>query len=106
VLSVLLMPAMIIRSWQGYIQMLLIDFPLFVASTMSVVDVLLGQPEGTLSEDLVQADCVRAVPDGVGRSRADHLECGGGDRGSDWQEVGVCAYAEVSREAEGRGVAG
>jgi hypothetical protein len=34
VLSVLLMPAMIIRSWQGYIQMLLIDFPLFVASTM------------------------------------------------------------------------
>ncbi len=36
VLSVLLMPAMIIRSWQGYMQMLLIDFPLFMASTMSV----------------------------------------------------------------------
>ncbi len=36
VLSVLLMPAMIIRSWQGYIQMMLIDFPLFMASTMSV----------------------------------------------------------------------
>jgi cellulose synthase/poly-beta-1,6-N-acetylglucosamine synthase-like glycosyltransferase len=36
VLSVLLMPAMIIRSWQGYIQMMLIDFPLFIASTMSV----------------------------------------------------------------------
>jgi len=36
VLSVLLMPAMIIRSWQGYLQMLLIDFPLFIASTMSV----------------------------------------------------------------------
>ena len=36
VLSVLLMPAMIIRSWQGYIQMLLIDLPLFMASTMSV----------------------------------------------------------------------
>ncbi|MEO8737883.1 MAG: glycosyl transferase family 2, partial [Edaphobacter sp.] len=30
------MPAMIIRSWQGYLQMLLIDFPLFMASTMSV----------------------------------------------------------------------
>jgi hypothetical protein len=30
------MPAMIIRSWQGYIQMLLIDLPLFIASTMSV----------------------------------------------------------------------
>jgi cellulose synthase/poly-beta-1,6-N-acetylglucosamine synthase-like glycosyltransferase len=36
VLSVLLMPAMIIRSWQGVLQMLLIDFPLFIASTMSV----------------------------------------------------------------------
>lgn len=36
ILSVLLMPAMIIRSWQGYIQMLLIDLPLFLASTMSV----------------------------------------------------------------------
>ncbi len=36
VLSTLLMPAMIIRSWQGYIQMILIDLPLFMASTMSV----------------------------------------------------------------------
>src|SRR6204780_78912 len=36
VLSVLLMPAMIIRSWQGPLQMFLIDFPLFMASPMSV----------------------------------------------------------------------
>jgi cellulose synthase/poly-beta-1,6-N-acetylglucosamine synthase-like glycosyltransferase len=36
VLSTLLMPAMIIRSWQGILQMLLIDLPLFMASTMSV----------------------------------------------------------------------
>jgi cellulose synthase/poly-beta-1,6-N-acetylglucosamine synthase-like glycosyltransferase len=36
VLSTLLMPAMIIRSWQGPIQMFLIDLPLFMASTMSV----------------------------------------------------------------------
>jgi hypothetical protein len=36
VLSTLLMPAMIIRSWQGPLQMLLIDLPLFMASTMSV----------------------------------------------------------------------
>ncbi|WP_260703735.1 cellulose synthase family protein [Edaphobacter flagellatus] len=36
VLSVLLMPAMIIRSWQGLLQMLLIDLPLFMASTMSI----------------------------------------------------------------------
>ena len=36
ILSTLLMPAMIIRSWQGLPQMLLIDLPLFMASTMSV----------------------------------------------------------------------
>ena len=36
ILSTLLMPAMIIRSWQGPLQMLLIDLPLFMASTMSV----------------------------------------------------------------------
>ena len=36
VLSCLLMPAMIIRSYQGWMQMMLIDFPLFMASTMSV----------------------------------------------------------------------
>jgi cellulose synthase/poly-beta-1,6-N-acetylglucosamine synthase-like glycosyltransferase len=36
VLSTLLMPAMIIRSWQGPLQMCLIDLPLFMASTMSI----------------------------------------------------------------------
>ncbi len=36
ILSTLLMPAMIIRSWQGPLQMLLIDLPLFLASTASV----------------------------------------------------------------------
>jgi cellulose synthase/poly-beta-1,6-N-acetylglucosamine synthase-like glycosyltransferase len=35
-LSVLLLPAMILRSYQGWIQMLLIDLPLFMASTMSL----------------------------------------------------------------------
>jgi hypothetical protein len=35
-LSVLLLPAMIIRFYQGWFQMLYIDLPLFVASTLSV----------------------------------------------------------------------
>ncbi len=35
-LSLLLMPAMIIRFYQGWFQMLLIDFPLFLASTCSI----------------------------------------------------------------------
>ena len=36
VLSTLLMPAMIIRSYQGWFQMLCIDLPLFLASTFSI----------------------------------------------------------------------
>ena len=36
VLSALLMPAMIIRFYQGWFQMLLIDLPLFMASTFSI----------------------------------------------------------------------
>jgi cellulose synthase/poly-beta-1,6-N-acetylglucosamine synthase-like glycosyltransferase len=36
VLSVLLMPAMIIRFYQGWFQMLLIDFPLMMLSTFSI----------------------------------------------------------------------
>jgi cellulose synthase/poly-beta-1,6-N-acetylglucosamine synthase-like glycosyltransferase len=35
-MSVLLMPAMIIRFYQGWFQMLLIDVPLFMASTLSI----------------------------------------------------------------------
>ena len=36
VLSVLLMPAMVIRFYQGWVQMLLIDFPLILMSTCSI----------------------------------------------------------------------
>src|SRR5258708_28301993 len=36
VLSVLLLPAMIIRFYQGWFQMLYIDLPLFMASTFSI----------------------------------------------------------------------
>jgi len=36
ILSVLMMPAMIIRFYQGYYQMLIIDLPLFMASTFSI----------------------------------------------------------------------
>ncbi|MBV9183893.1 MAG: glycosyltransferase family 2 protein [Acidobacteria bacterium] len=36
ILSVLLLPAMVIRFYQGWLQMLYIDFPLFLVSTFSV----------------------------------------------------------------------
>src|SRR5437899_11841712 len=36
VLSVLLLPAMVIRFYQGWFQMMYIDLPLFLASTFSI----------------------------------------------------------------------
>jgi hypothetical protein len=46
VMSTLLMPAMIIRFYQGWFQMLLIDVPLFMASTLSISSFyLVGQRE-------------------------------------------------------------
>jgi hypothetical protein len=45
-MSTLLMPAMIIRFYQGWFQMLLIDVPLFMASTLSISSFyLVGQRE-------------------------------------------------------------
>jgi cellulose synthase/poly-beta-1,6-N-acetylglucosamine synthase-like glycosyltransferase len=68
ILSVLLMPAMIIRSWQGYIQMLLIDLPLFMASTMSISTFyLVSQKElfpKTWYRTLLYVPCLMAL--GVG----------------------------------------
>ena len=49
VLSALLMPAMIIRFYQGWFQMLLIDVPLFMASTFSISSLLPGVAEASSS---------------------------------------------------------
>lgn len=68
ILSTLLMPAMIIRSWQGTTQMLLIDLPLFMASTMSISSFyLVSQKElfpGTWWKTFLYIPCLMAL--GVG----------------------------------------
>ncbi len=68
ILSTLLMPAMIIRSWQGTTQMLLIDLPLFMASTMSISSFyLVSQKElhpKTWWKTLLYIPCLMAL--GVG----------------------------------------
>ena len=68
ILSTLLLPAMIIRSYQGWMQMLLIDFPLFMASTMSVSSFyLVSQKElfpGRWYRTFIYLPCLMAL--GVG----------------------------------------
>ena len=101
ILSVLLMPAMIIRSWQGYVQMLLIDLPLFIASTMSVSTFYLVSQKELFPKTWYKTFLYVPFPDGAGRG-ADDYEYEGCDGGAVWGEVGVCADAEVQREEEGR----
>ena len=73
VLSVLLLPAMIIRFYQGWFQMLYIDLPLFMASTFSISSFYLVSQRELFPEKLAARSALSAFPDGAGH-RADHHE--------------------------------
>ena len=77
VLSMLLMPAMIIRFYQGWFQMLLIDVPLFMASTLFHLFVLSGFAKRAVSRPMVQDIFVSAFPHGPGNRPDDHQHQGG-----------------------------
>ena len=66
------MPAMIIRSYQGWLQMLLIDFPLFMASTMSVSSFYLVSQKELFPGRWYKTFSVYPVPDGAWRWTDDH----------------------------------
>ena len=65
-LSMILLPAMIVRFYQGWFQMLVIDLPLFLASTCSISSFYLAA-ERALYPKNVEADIsLSAVCDGRG----------------------------------------
>ena len=101
VLSVLLMPAMIIRSWQG----LHSDAADRLSAVYREHDVglyvLHGEPEGAVSEELVHVDPLRSVRDGAWRSWVDDHEHESRDGGAVRSEERVCTNAEVQGEEEG-----
>ena len=66
VLSVLLLPAMIIRFYQGWFQMLYIDLPLFMASTFSISSFYLVSQKRVVSQDVAAGIAVSAISDGPG----------------------------------------
>ena len=70
VLSTLLLPAMVIRFYQGWFQMLYIDVPLFLASTFSISSFYLVSQKELFPKNLVSDVPVSALPDGAG-NRAD-----------------------------------
>ena len=69
-LSVLMMPAMIIRFYQGWFQMLYIDLPLFLASTFSISSFYLVSQKELFPGKLVSDLPISAIPD-VARHRTD-----------------------------------
>ena len=101
VLSVLLLPAMIIRFYQGWFQMLYIDLPLFMASTFSISSFYLVSQKRALSQDLAAGVSLSAVSDGAGHRPDDHQHArraGSAGRQTDR----VRAHAEISRGVEER----
>ena len=101
VLSTLLMPAMIIRSYQGWIQMMLIDFPLFMASTMSVSSFYLVSQKELFPGRWYKTFLYLPVSDGAWR-RPDNHQHQGRDGGPPRRPKRVCPHAEVLGEEEGR----
>ncbi len=95
-LSVLLLPAMIIRFYQGWFQMMYIDVPLFLASTFSISSFYLVSQKELYPGALVEDIFLPAVPDGAGNRIDDH-ELQGSDRGADGETVGVCPHPEIQR---------
>ncbi len=96
VMSALLIPAMVCRFYQGWFQMLLIDLPLFTASTIFDCRVLRDEPAGAVSQDVDEDVSLVAVLDGAGH-RPDRHQHQGGDGGAVRDQERVCAHAQVSR---------
>ena len=105
ILSTLLMPAMIIRSWQGTTQMLLIDLPLFMASTMSISSFyLVSQKElhpKTWWKTLLYIPCLMALGVGLTITNTKAVL-----RSAVRREERVRSHSQVPGKQEGRKVAG
>ena len=96
VLSTLLLPAMVIRFYQGWFQMLYIDLPLFLASTFSISSFYLVSQKELFPKTWYAHLSVFAAADGAGH-RADHHQYQGGDGGAGGQTDRVRADSQVSR---------
>jgi hypothetical protein len=105
IMSAALIPAMICRFYQGWFQMLLIDVPLFTASTFSIAVFYVMSERELFPEDVEEDVSLSSISDGVGHwTHRDQYQ--GGDGGAVRHQERVCAHAEIPRCEEGREVAG
>ena len=95
VLSVLLLPAMIIRFYQGWFQMLYIDLPLFMASTFSISSFYLVSQRELFPKKLAARPALSSFSDGVGHWPDGHQHaCRSGSAGG--TEIGFRPHSQVS----------
>ena len=100
VLSVLLLPAMIIRFYQGWFQMLYIDLPLFLASTFSISSFYLVSQRELFPGKWYRSSALPSLSDGSG-DRPDRHQHARGDGGAPGQANRVCAHSQVPRRVQG-----
>ena len=105
VMSALLLPAMICRFYQGWFQMLLIDVPLFTASTFSIAVFYLMSERELFPKDLDEDLSLSALPHGAGHRPHRHQHQGG-DGGAVRHQERLRAHAQIPRRQEGRKIAG
>ncbi len=101
VLSVLLLPAMVIRFYQGWFQMLYIDIPLFLASTFSISSFYLVSQKELFPGKLVSDISLSAGIDGA-RHRTDYHQQQGGAGSARRTSKRVRPYPEISRGQQAR----
>ncbi len=105
IMSAALIPAMICRFYQGWFQMLLIDFPLFTASTFSIAVFYLMSERELFPKTWKRTFLLFAISDGS-RHWPHRDEYEGGDGGSVRDQERICAHAEIPCCQERRKVAG
>ena len=96
ILSTLLLPAMIVRFYQGWFQMLVIDLPLFIASSCSISRVFIW-PRSARSpslQDVEARDPVHAIRHGCGY-RTFRAQCQGCAGSNLRCEVGLRAHSKI-----------
>ena len=101
VLSVLLLPAMVIRFYQGWFQMLYIDLPLFMASTFSISSFYLVSQKELFPKSWFRSLLYPAAVDGAWNRADDHQHArraGSAGRQADR----FCAHSEIPRRIEER----
>ncbi len=99
VLSVLLLPAMVIRFYQGWFQMLYIDLPLFMASTFSISSFYLVSQKELFPRKLAAVPALPAAVNGPWH-RTDHHQHARRARSPDRQTNLFRAHSQVPRRIE------